>query len=147
MHDDDVVKDLQANFQAKTLADCEAFILACADTTENLHLAIVDEKDEYMGTVSLKHIRRDRNDAEFAITVRACAMGKGYSGYGMAAIIRLGLENLNLDKVYWCVSSDNTRAIRFYDKHGYRRITPEGLSPEGYTPEQIETYIWYVATK
>lgn len=38
------------------------------DTRKNLHLAIVDENDEYMGTVSLKNIEEDK--AEFAITVR-----------------------------------------------------------------------------
>lgn len=147
MHDESVVENLQANFKAKTLADCEAFILACVDTTENLHLAIVDETDEYMGTVSLKHIRRDRRDAEFAITIRACAMGKGVSAYGMAEIIRVGLEEMGLDTVYWCVASENKRAVRFYDKNGYARVSVSALEPVGYTPEQIKSYIWYAVKK
>ena len=147
MHDDDVVKNLQANFKAKTLADCEAFILACADTSQNLHLAIVDDNDEYMGTVSLKHIRKDCKDGEFAITIRACAMGKGLSAYGMREIIRVGLEELGLDCVYWCVSPDNARAVRFYDKNGYPRVPASSLEPIGYTQEQLEYYIWYAVTK
>lgn len=147
MHDPGVVENLQANFTAKTLSDCEGFIRACADASENLHMAIADENDEYMGTVSLKHIRRDRKDGEFAITIRACAMGKGLSAYGMREIIRLGLEELGLRCVYWCVSPENARAVRFYDKNGYPRVPVETLEPIGYTPEQLEHYIWYAVTK
>lgn len=147
MHDESVVENLQANFAAKTLADCEMFIRSCEDTSENLHMAIVDDNDEYMGTVSLKHIRRDRADAEFAVTIRACAMGKGLSAYGMREIIRIGLEEMGLHMVYWCVSGKNARAVRFYDKNGYLRVPVDSLDPIGYTTEQLEEYIWYAATK
>lgn len=147
MHDESVVENLQANFAAKTLADCENFIRSCVDTSENLHMAIVDEADEYMGTVSLKHIRKDRKDAEFAITIRACAMGRGMSSYGMKEIIRIGFENMGLDTVYWCVSDKNARAVRFYDKNGYCRVPVESLNPIGYTDEQLREYIWYAEKK
>ena len=147
MHDESVVENLQANFAAKTLSDCEAFIRSCADTSENLHMAIVDQNDEYMGTVSLKHIRKDRKDGEFAITIRACAMGKGISAFGMREIIRIGLEEVGLDTVYWCVSPDNKRAVRFYEKNGYPRVPVSSLDPMGYTEEQKQYYIWYAVTK
>ncbi len=146
MHDECVVKDLQANFAAKTLEDCENFIRSCANSSENLHLAIVDEKDEYMGTVSLKHIRPGI-DGEFAITIRACAMGKGLSAFGMKEIISVGLHQLGLQKVYWCVSPDNKRAVRFYDKNGYPRVDVSTLNPVGYTQEQLRYYIWYAVGK
>ena len=90
MHDETVVKDMQADCSSKTLEDCNHFILSSKDTRKNLHLAIVDENDEYMGTVSLKNIEEDK--AEFAITVRKNAMGKGYSRFGMREIIRIGLD-------------------------------------------------------
>lgn len=146
MHDESVVENLQANFAAKTLADCENFIQSCTDTSENLHLAIVDNKDEYMGTVSLKHIRPGI-DGEFAITIRTCAMGKGVSAFGMREIIRLGLEEMGLNTVYWCVSPDNVRAVRFYDKNGYPRVQVASLNPIGYTDEQLKYYIWYAVTR
>ena len=123
MHDESVVKDMQADFHSKTLYDCNQFIAASKDTSRNLHLAITDDNDEYMGTVSLKNIEEDK--AEFAITVRKCAMGKGYSRFGMSEIIRIGLENMNLSSIYWYVNKDNQRAIKFYDKNGYQRISPE----------------------
>ena len=65
----------------------------------------------------LKNI--EDGSAEFAITVRKLAMGRGYSWYGMEEIIRLAFEVYGLDCVYWCVSRDNKRAVRFYDKHNF----------------------------
>ena len=116
MHDESVVSDLRGNFAAKTIDDCRSFI-ANSITEENIHLAIASDTDEYMGTVSLKNI--ENGSAEFAITVRAEAMGRGYSWFGMEEIIKKAFNELGLESVYWCVSRDNTRAVRFYDKHNF----------------------------
>lgn len=117
MHDQSVVEKLKTNFASKTLSDCEAFIKASWDDKKNINLAIVSDTDEYMGTVSLKHI--ENGTAEFAITVRAEAMGKGYSWYGMETIIEKAFDEYGLECVYWCVSRFNERAVRFYDKHNF----------------------------
>lgn len=142
MHDDFVVKALQTNFGEKTIEDCNQFILSSEDQTHNLHLAIVDDNDEYMGTVSLKNI--ENGSAEFAIIVRKSAMGKGFSNFGMAEIIKIGFDDIGLDNVYWCVSPENIRAVRFYDRNNYNRIDADLLNIRGgYSKEQIQTYIWY----
>lgn len=149
MHDPSVVENLQADFASKTIGDCERFIEEAVDERSYLHLAIADETDTYMGTVSLKHITDDC--AEFAITIRREAMGKGVSKYGMAEIIRIGLEEKKLRRIYWCVDPVNHRAVRFYDKNGYERIDlgqDEGLLQHimdqgGYSEDQIRTFIWY----
>lgn len=145
MHDESVVEYLSANFAAKTIDDCKAFIeSACTDTDVNM--AVVNDDDEYMGTVSLKHIQ-DKT-AEFAITFRKCAMGQGYSTYGIKKIIEYGLEEIGLESIYWCVSPDNARAVRFYDKNDYNRVDSAILNIVGnYSPEQIEYYIWYQVCK
>lgn len=148
MHDKDVVKWLQANFAAKTLADCEAFIENSQSSETDLNLAIVDETDEYMGTVSLKHIDRDNKTAEFAVTIRSKAMGKGISKYGMQEIIRLGLQEYGLNAIYWCVSVENVRAIRFYEKGDGQRTNqiPQNIL-EKYDEKMLEKLIWYVVKK
>lgn len=119
MHDKDVVKNMSSNFESKTLDDAIEFINNSKKDKKNLHLAIVNDEDEYMGTVSLKKIDYTRMTAEFAITVRKCAMHKGYSWFGMKSIIEKAFDELNLESVYWCVSKDNKRAVRFYDKHHF----------------------------
>ena len=148
MHDDNVVEKLGTNFKEKTLQDCITFINVSKDSSKNMHIAIVDETDVYMGTVSLKHIDKDDKIAEFAITVRREAMGKGYSKYGMAAIIDKAFSEVGLEKVYWCVSKDNFRAIRFYEKNGYQQVleVPSRLL-ENYDSNQLAKFIWFLAEK
>lgn len=145
MHDEDVVHDLSANFPAKTIDDCYNFIENANSVKSDLNLAIVNEFDEYMGTVSLKHIDHVNRTAEFAVTIRKCAMGKGYSAYGMKKILELGINELALEKIYWCVSHLNERAVKFYDKNMYVRTdeVPENIRLN-YTKEQNEIFIWYV---
>jgi hypothetical protein len=55
-YDEDIVKGLRADFASKTIEDCEVFIADSQNMEENCHMAIADDKDVYMGTVSLKHI-------------------------------------------------------------------------------------------
>lgn len=143
MHDKSVVEDLRTNFLSKTIEDCENFIKNSWNDKNNWNVAITDEEDTYMGTISLKNIKED--SAEFGITIRACAMGKGYSIWAMKEILNIGFQEKNLKKIYWCVSPDNKRAVRFYDKNGFQRVDAKELDMiEGYTQEQIDAYVWYL---
>lgn len=145
MHDPSVVEYMQADFAGKTLEDCEAFIKTAQNMSESMHLAIADDNDEYQGTVSLKDI--GDGSAEFAITIRASAMGRGLSRYAMKEIIRTGFDELGLWCIYWCVDPANKRAIRFYDKNGFRRVEADTLPiRRSYTEEQVQSLIWYCET-
>lgn len=144
MHDPDVCKYMKRDFNSMKLENCQAFIKSSQDDEENLHLAVVDDSDEYMGTVSLKEIDRQNGIAEFAITMRSAAMGKGYSAFGMREIIRYGLTEMGLKKVVWCVSKQNLRANRFYDKNGYKKITDVPQNYKELYPEHSEMN-WYLA--
>ena len=144
MHDPFVVEKLQTNFATKTMEDCLTFIENSQDE-ENIHLAIVDDNDLYMGTVSLKHITD--TTAEFAITVHKDAMGKGYSIWAMKEILKMGFDNYQVKNIYWCVAKDNLRALRFYEKNGFSRVDFSQIDiAGGYTAEQIHSYIWYLVT-
>lgn len=145
MHDASVVEHLHANFLSKTAEDCERFIANSRTDEANLHLAIADESDVYQGTVSLKDIHG--GTAEFAITIRASAMGKGISAAAMKEIIRIGFEEKNLNSVFWCVSPENKRAVRFYDKNGYMRVPHESLPIRGYGDDMIRSLLWYRVSK
>lgn len=119
MHDKNITHDLAADFDSKGNEDVKKFIELSTSISHDLHLAIASDADEYMGTVSLKNINKNAGNAEFAIIIRRSAMGKGYSWYGMNEILKIAFENLELNCVYWCVSSKNKRATRFYEKHGF----------------------------
>ncbi len=141
MHDTDIVKHLQTDFMSKTIEDCKYFIKMSMHDEKNIHRAIVNEEDIYMGTVSLKNIEDDC--AEFGITVRTAAMGKGYSKYAIMEMLSYGFKELNLKKIFWCVSPLNLRAVRFYDKNNFSRVDMREKKIIGYTDEQVNYYIWY----
>lgn len=138
MHDDDVVFFLDANFKYKTIDDCYCFIRNSFCDNINKHFAIVDDNNEYMGTVSIKNINYEKKIAEMAIVLRKCAMGKGYSKKALEEIFEYGSKQLEINTFYWYVNPLNIRAIKFYDKNGYTRV----FSIEG-MPKLDNKYIWY----
>lgn len=146
MHDISVTQDLKTDFTTKTVEDCQRFIANSMSDTDINFAITEDNDDEYLGTVSLKHI--ENGSAEFAITVRKKAMGSGVSAAAMREIIRIAFEEMGIDNVYWCVSPSNKRAIRFYEKNGYSRDRScISLVKNGYTQEEISDYIWFLETK
>lgn len=144
MHDDSVVHYLRGEFACKNEEDCFRFISEAEDTSNNIHMAIVNEFDEYMGTVSLKNIQH--KVAEFAIVLRKCAMGKGYASYAMKEIMEYGYRTLGIATFYWCVDPENKRAVRFYEKNDYRRCGTPGQVVD-YTEEEKLRFLWYKVTK
>lgn len=141
MHNESVVENLKTNFAKKTIRDCESFITSSIDAN-NIHLAVADDNDIYMGTVSLKN--KTDNYAEFAIVIHPAAMGKGYAKYAMEEMFRIGFEKLGLSYIFWSVSPDNKRAVRFYDKNGFQRIDMNGKEVKGYTEKEVDKYLWYI---
>ncbi len=143
MRDKNVTCGLQPKFAEMTENDCRAFIERSWIEENNRHLAIVHNEDEYMGTVSLKNIDRACGEAEFAIAVRTKAMGCGFSAFAIKEILRIGLEEMGLKRIYWCVLKENQRAIRFYEKNGYQKIENPPLG-RGY---ENSLYYWYQVEK
>ena len=142
MHDSSVVENLQTDFSKKTIEDCVDFIGASHCDNQNVHFTISDETDEYQGTVSLKNI--NNGSAEFAITIRASAMGRGISSEAMSQIIQYGFKEKGLNSIYWCVSPENKRAVRFYDKNGYHRVSPVALNIGGGVQHRTDSVVLLV---
>lgn len=149
MHDDDVIKDLKNNFKEKTIEDCICFIKKSVNDKKNCNLAIADDTDTYLGTVSIKNINNTDKSGEFAITIRKVAMGTGCSTYAIHEIIKYGFNILGLRKIYWYVSKNNLRAIKFYDKNKYSRINYNQLAEQISGIENLnnEEYIYYLVKK
>lgn len=88
-------------------------------TEENRNFATVDDKDQYLGTISLKNIDFTNRNAEYAVSFRKKAKGTGAANFATNEILYLAFKELELNKVYLNVLSDNIRAIKFYEKMGF----------------------------
>ena len=131
-----------------TLHDCKDFISHSQTDNSNLHLAITDDTDNYMGTVSLKHVVD--NTAEFAIVLHPNAIGLGYARYAIPEILSIGFNKLNLKEIYWNVLKSNIRAIKCYNKNGYKRFVPDSvkyLTWGEYSTSSQDRFYWYKISK
>lgn len=121
MHDINVTRYLAADFSKKTIEHATSFIKESEMDSTNIHRAIVNDDDEYIGTVSLKNIDTDNMTGEFAIVVSTEGSGRGYAWYGMKEMLQYGFDIIGLECIYWCVSEKNAKAISFYEKHGFHK--------------------------
>lgn len=147
MRDREVTKNLQANFSAFTEQMALDFIAKSKnkENVENVHFAICDENDEYMGTISLKNINVKDKNAEYAIVTRTKAHGKGYAKIATKEILEYGFYTLNLEKIYLYVSVNNIAANKFYNKCGFieEGVFRKHLNING----KLEDIRWYSILK
>ncbi len=124
MHD----PDIQRGFKKKMLdAGFEDAIKFCQraklkekpEEGDDLHFAVTDETDEYLGTVSLKDISLENKSAEYAIALRKKAQGKGIGKAVTNEVLRKAFMEYDLHRVYLNVLSDNESAIRLYERSGF----------------------------
>ena len=127
MHDKDIASCFRFDSLSFTLDDVLNFIDRSIDDHENLHYAITDETDEYLGTISLKEIDYQKSQAEYAISLRKKCHGQNVAKQATDLLLDIAFNKLKLNRVYLNVLQDNKRAIRFYEKYGFK---PEDKTEE-----------------
>lgn len=145
MSDSEINALMQFNTDNVSLERAEKFILDSWKEKVNLHLAIVDKDDAYLGTISLKNIDKENRNAEYAIAIRKCAMGTGISRRASDMILYIAFELLKLHKIYLYLRSDNLRAARFYEKYYFVQegIFKEHMKIHG----EYKDILWFGITK
>lgn len=124
MQDPDIQKGFKEKMIATQMSDVIAFCKAAVipQTIKNgtsLHYAITDETDEYLGTISLKNIDTQSKNAEYAISLRKRAQGKGIASKATYLLLKKAFHEFGLHKVYLSVLADNNEAIRLYERCGF----------------------------
>lgn len=122
MHDPETQYFFRFDTINRTRQDVLEFIRnASVDCTEgnSIHYAVCDDEDEYLGTISLKNIDLCSKNAEFAISLRKEARGKGVGQSAISILLDKAFSEFNLERVYLNVLSDNNRAIHVYEKCGF----------------------------
>jgi len=117
------------------------FIKSSWGSKSNIHYAIVDENDEYVGTISLKNVNYIDRNAEYAIVIRKKYWGKDYAYEATKKIIEYGFNRLNMHKIYLNVLSSNIRANKFYEKYGF--IKENTFKEHVYINGRYEDLNWY----
>lgn len=122
MHDPKINYLYTDKIKNATLDSVEKFISEAAELMRlrrACHYAVVNEADEYLGTISLKDIDAVKG-AEYAISMRSAYHGKGIASWATREILRIAFDEIELHRVYLNVLSENVHANRFYVKNGFR---------------------------
>lgn len=150
MHDPETKKWFRFPMEKQTKADVISFIDKARKTDKktqgsSIHLAVTDENDEYLGTISLKNIDYKSKNAEYAISMRQCTKGTGAAYKATKQILDYAFNTLDLEKVYLNVLKENKRAIAFYKKVGFKS---EGESRKAvYFNDKFHDLYWFSILK
>lgn len=98
---------------------CKDYIKKANQSLDCKHFAIVDEEDNWIGTISLKNIDHKVGQAEYAIITSSKVHGKGYAFNATFELLEYAFGVLKLNRVYLNVVADNLRANQFYKKCGF----------------------------
>lgn len=140
MHDENVYAYLGKDFSSMTIENCRSFIKESVENPGNgRNYAIVDEEDEYMGTISLKNIEWDEKRAEYAISCRTKAMGKGFAKAATEELFKIAAQDLGLTLIYLYVRETNVRARKLYRKTGFE----ETVKPVFIREEFDAPMLWF----
>mgnify|MGYP000668532497 CR=1 FL=1 len=104
-----------------TMQDVKCFIQDSNKNKFRVDFSIVDEEDKFLGTITLKNIDQNKNEAEYAISLSEKSIGKGVAKKATDIIISKAIIYFNIKTIYLNVKNDNTRAIRFYEKYGFKK--------------------------
>lgn len=125
MHNPETQKFFRKKMQDASLTDTIQFCKAARipQSLENglsIHFAISDDNDEYLGTISLKKIDKQNRNAEYAISVRKTAQGRGVATEATKLLLEKAFHKYDLERVYLNVLANNTAAIHLYEKCGFK---------------------------
>lgn len=130
MTDPEITRFFRFDASRITIDTCRVFIEGANNQTDTVHFAVVNDKDEYLGTISLKDIDREKRCAEYAISTRKKAHGTGAAMEATRQILKYAFETLGLDRVFLNVLVENERANAFYRKAGFRFVREEPAALE-----------------
>ena len=106
----------------KTLPECELWFQNNVPSRDYRIFAIEDRAGNLIGDLELDHISWRNGEAELRIRIgEKDYWNQGYGTDAVRSILRLALNELGLRRIYLKVYRFNTRAIRCYEKCGFRR--------------------------
>lgn len=121
-NNDDEVECFMDGPQPKTMEDCQQWYTDCRKSQNYRLFALENSEGVLLGEVELDHISWRRREAELRIRIGEKAQwGKGYGRAAIITLLEIAFEELDLNRIYLRVYQFNTRAIRCYERVGFRK--------------------------
>ena len=127
-----------ANFDPRSEAEKDIWFASGRDNHTRRRFAIVTKDNRVIGTLGLRNISRALGEATLGIRMSASAVGQGYGGEAIAALLRFAFSDMSLHQINLDVADSNLRARRCYEKVGFRRVGQHlGLDGHPYIDMEI----------
>lgn len=113
-------------FERKEVID---FFLQCVEAEDRYDFLLLSPEGHVIGESVINEIHEELRSANFRIAIfHQDARGKGIGSWAVRQTVRFAFEELRLHRLSLEVFSFNPRAIRAYEKAGFRR---EGVLRDG----------------
>lgn len=121
MNDPEVTRYLLAHRPLMLLAE-EAFLRKMSESERDMALGIVvREPEQFIGVTGFHQFDARNRHVQFGIILgEKSAWGKGYGTEATRLMVRYAFDTLNQNRVWLHVYEYNERAVRMYQKVGFR---------------------------
>ncbi len=122
LNNHEIAKYLNYNYKILSL-EAEREFLAKTDS-DSYNFAIVDKKtDELIGGISLGHVKNIHRTAELGVFIgNEEYLSHGYGSEAIMLLLDYAFNQLNLNNIMLKAISFNARALRAYEKCGFKKF-------------------------
>jgi RimJ/RimL family protein N-acetyltransferase len=123
INDPETIEHLSIREPISSVSEIQFLQRSSANSDPNSRVFAIETSDGVpIGNTGLHHIHWQDRNAELGILIgEKDYWSKGYGTDAIRTLLRFAFEELNLHRVGLIVDEDNPRAIRCYEKCGFRR--------------------------
>ena len=129
--DDAEIRGLIGEVTSMSQADCEKFLEeVCADNSREWFVVVIKKNDRVIGEAGLLRMFPAWRTTDVSVIIgEKEEWGKGYGTEAILLLLDYAFRHLDFHRVAIGVVGFNERALRFWEKVGFRR---EGIQRDGY---------------
>ena len=99
--------------------------------------AVILEGKKTIGLINLKNIRKILKVASLGIVFNPRYIDRGYGTIALKAIIKHYFETMDMRALYLDVATHNKRALRCYEKCGFKKVKKYAIRVIDLIPEEL----------
>lgn len=141
-HDDPLFKDY--NFPNFTDDEVRSWFNYRTSKRNTKCFSVLDEEDRMIGYINIRNIKKIMGSARLGIVFNPDVLNKGYGSDALMAVLDYYFDVMKMNTLYLDVAKFNKRAIRCYEKCGFKVIR-EYQSRHSNLMEQVydeKSHVW-----
>lgn len=120
VHENPLLADY--NLPELTIGELEAWYYSKIRKSNNKYFSVFNEKNRFIGYLGIKNIRKILKDSILGIVFDPNYVNKGYGTEAIITFLDYYFNEMNMKRLYLEVARFNKRAMRCYEKCGFKII-------------------------